>query len=216
MRHYSHRPHPAWVAFTLIELLVVIAIIAILAAMLLPALTRVKDKGRQVACMSNMKQLGMVCAFYGDDFNGYILTGYIPPNLTWEMLLYNKGLYYEPLGINSLHWGLLPDGTLAMLGNTILKCPARYKDKPFNIFGGANAYDYGMNGWIQNRYETWGSLPRWDRVAKPSATAYVLDSPENYQLLYACCGGSEASFRHSNGVNILMMDGHVEYWPFAK
>ena len=76
-------PLPRFKSFTLIELLVVIAIIAILAAMLLPALSKAREKARAVSCTSNLKQLVQGYVAYANE-NADWSPGYNTDLGTWR------------------------------------------------------------------------------------------------------------------------------------
>ena len=102
--------------FTLIELLVVIAIIAILAALLLPALARAKEKGRQTACISNVRQLGFAVIMYADDHEGIL-----PP------------VAFEDASGQEIYWPKMLDPYLNYVAKIHL-CPTDRKSQ-VNSFG---------------------------------------------------------------------------------
>jgi prepilin-type N-terminal cleavage/methylation domain-containing protein len=157
MTIFANRSHRS--AFTLVEVLVVIAIIAVIAALLMPALSKARERGLAMVCLSNTKQLALGLVLYADDHDGVlpynlVMTG--PPssanrtNLNWVN--------------NVMSWDLSTDNTnlatirQAALGAYVSGSPAVYRcpsDRVLSAVQSAAGWDsrirsYSMNALVGN------------------------------------------------------------------
>ena len=78
MRSVHHKSRLT-TGFTLVELLVVIGIIALLISILLPVVSRVRERGARIACASNLRQIGMAVKMYVNDHKTYPRTRAFDP-----------------------------------------------------------------------------------------------------------------------------------------
>jgi prepilin-type N-terminal cleavage/methylation domain-containing protein/prepilin-type processing-associated H-X9-DG protein len=125
-----------YAGFTLVELLVVIGIIAVLVGILLPALSRAKQSGQSVTCLSNLRQIVQACQLYANDNDGTIIPG------QWAQSANNPmppqdSLYADETWCNILvnqHYLTAPDGsvgqtqTLSPQTHSVFCCPSGNQD----------------------------------------------------------------------------------------
>lgn len=228
--------------FTLVELLVVIGIIAILIAILLPALNRARSAARNVACMSNLRQIGLAMQMYVNQQRNYL------PSLAYQRDLPSNN---DDLKNSSLTWRHI----LAHYANSveIFQCPAQpirtngnhgvddffEAKRPVPVHykgnGGVNANDGPLDPFVDHTSFTIPPNGLMDasnsnkRIASqhrritsiryPSTVVAVMEGGTDGGARISVSGPSETQigrffYAHRGGKqSVLFVDGHVEHLP---
>lgn len=214
--------------FTLIELLVVIAIISLLISILLPSLTRAKEMGKQVVCMSNQKNIGLAISMYTNENDGCLPPRYGPGyywNNQWVSQLKRcLGVEYSPY--TGTTWPERWKGSCP-----IFHCPSTSEspsDFRFYCRDIAGTTDCGYSSYAISQFLAPtvddGITVKLDGVDNLAEYVYIIDGYHDatygsfsfhsgaIHTLYWWDDGAEHVIRHRhNGkANCLFVDGHVE------
>ena len=218
--------------FTLIELLVVVSIIAILASILLPALSKARERALRTKCMGHMKQLGAAFYLYSSEFDGAMA----PTNLlikyrNWSNALVDGGyVQSKPAG-----WtGYTQPAEKGWFKTGIMVCPVAARGKTFSGLGGS--YGVSIKRYqhpsISNKYIVpkisaqepskllLGETRDHEFSAGPGENlrpSYMFHPP-NFGWGEGNTGYAQSSrFRHANTQsNVCFMDGHMEVFTYDE
>jgi prepilin-type N-terminal cleavage/methylation domain-containing protein len=155
--------------FTLIELLVVIAVIAILASLLLPALSKTKEKAYQVKCLSNRRQLAL--GFHAEMTDGSLI--YLYDAAQVEFWRENgDASWICPAAPYHAHRPPRPDG-FSFLGTVSSAYRQDYTDGGSNVI---RTGSYAVNSWVGSSGFDHMSFAREEHITHPSKTPLTIDS----------------------------------------